>query len=146
MITKLTKSFLIGCIILITACAPRGENRSLDEVLLTAQEKFTAALQASDTPQNEKVRNLSAVLEKFLNTPDAADRKHLADEVALQIEGLTVKAGFPSRPAMTELALQYQNIAAGNATAYFSQGSAKLLVARTYIMLNSELSTTAFRL
>ena len=130
----------------LNACAPRGENHSVDQVLSDAQAKFAMELKSSASPANDKVKSLSDSLEKFMTAADVAQQKSLADALAFSLEDLITKAGYTSRPAMSELALQYQNIAKGSASEYFSKSSAKLLVARTYIMLSSELETTAFRL
>ncbi len=126
----------------ITSCAPRGETKTLDQILDNArvryQEAFDAGVQGEGDLQTQ-LASLSSSLEKLLSASDAAQ----AQEVEDTLRELILHAGFTTRPAMNELSSQYALLAEESEVAPERK---KLLVSRTYRMLARELETTRFRL
>ena len=123
--------------ILLTSCAPRGEYKTVDSLLAISKERY-AKVASIETPAKAELAPLTEKLERVLKD------QQLAAEIAATLRKLTNKAGYPSRPAMSELVLQYENIAT-NPSALINEASLKLLTSRTFNLLAAELQTTAFR-
>ena len=112
-------------IIILTSCAPRGEYKTVDSLLAISKERY-AKVASVETPAKAELAPLTEKLEGVLKD------QQLAAEIAESLRKLTNKAGYPSRPAMSELVLQYENIATsfseGNSTYAETEAAFKPLV------------------
>lgn len=134
------KKIILLLITLLFACAPRGEYKSVDELLQKSKTRYVNSINADSL---KELTVASKELEAFTaNTQHTASAKKLADILT----NLNQKAGYTTRPALNELILQYQKIAANQSSENFNQSAAKLLASRTYNLLASEMQSTAFRL
>lgn len=133
---------ILFALILIAAigCAPRGETKSLDEILQIATRRYEKALAADvDPTTKERLAELASHLERVREGKKVSTASTF---VADELHKLTDSSGYTSRPAMGELANQYRSIAkAGNS----SEDQRILLVSRTYTLLAQELETMKFR-
>lgn len=135
-------------VVLVTACAPRGENQSVDEVL-NSQARTFKALNYADKVRPEINKNLGEIatkLETLSSGKISSEVGTLSTQIAVMLTDLTNHAGYTSRPAMTELVNQYRSLSQDHESRAADQGALKLLVARTYSLLSSELETTKFSL
>jgi hypothetical protein len=143
-IIKLTIPFL-ACV-LLCSCAPRGENQSVDQVLKTQHDNFNSF--ARNASINEaaaaNLKTLTDSLSKLEATEDAKAMGPTSEAISDNISNLILKAGFTSRPALTELSNQYRAISQNPDGA--NHAAVKLLMARTYSALAAELETTKFAL
>lgn len=126
----------------LVSCGPRGESKSLDEVLQIARERYTqVADKASASPANELLTALNKDLESLLES--SQDRSATFGRVGDGLYKVFPKAGAPSRPAIVELAKQYKMLSHEKNV---NDSTVKLVASRTYSMLASELETTGFKL
>lgn len=125
------------------ACAPRGETKTLEEILANSKQRYEAT-QNVQIPDAAKSGVVTATkdMERALTLSASNELAPVLSEIGSTLQGLVASAGFTSRPAMNELAMQFRNLGAGDAA---SSDQVKLLVARTYTLLASELETSAFR-
>ncbi len=137
--------FLVAAL-LIAGCAPRGESKTLSEVLDAGKARYLAAKSAklSDTTQNQ-LTQLTTKLEGLLasssqGSTSSADLNG-ADELLTE---LISHAGVTARAGMNQLARQFRELADLGGTN--NSGAVKLLVGRTYSALGAELETTKFGL
>ncbi len=149
---KLTVRFLSGVITLVSCvsvvgCGPRGEAHTVDQILSDARGGYESAagkVQGNDT---STIRTLTSNIDKVAGIGGGGDARVLSADIATQLEGLSVRAGYTARPAMAELVNQYRNVAADKGSKVsIGAPHLKLLAARTYSLLTAELNTTAFRL
>lgn len=139
--------FAAFLVLTVISCAPRGESKSVDEVLAIQRSKFTEQRDGANLsgPVKQELDSVAAGLETLSQLKKGEAVEPLAVKVS---EGLTVlisDAGYTSRPALSELISQYRVLSADQASE--NGGAAvKLLVARTYSALASELETTKFQL
>lgn len=125
------------------SCAPRGEHKTVDEVLKIAKTRFTNIYTSA---QEDNLKELVGVLETLLADKQGLKVKTNSDVVAKKLFTLNSSAGYTVRPAMRELILQFKSIADGKESKLYNHASLKLIIARTYSLVASELETTAFRL
>ncbi len=129
----------------LIGCAPRGETKTLEQILELAKSRFSSALTVNDGGSAQAVGSGTVKsLEQALLSAENGEPglgKTLA-EIGNNLAVLTSSSGFTSRPAMNELSLQYRHLgSSGNASAE----QVKLLASRTYNLLASELETTGFK-
>ena len=130
-------SVLIATTICLAACAPRGETHTLETVLHTAKARY-AALNATGLDSDASA-SLAKLVEGLKQMEGGQAPAALANQNADLLTQLESKAGYTSRPSMHELIGQFKALpSTANAAA------TKLLVARTYNLLASELETTRF--
>ena len=134
-----------ACLLLFTGCAPRGESKSLSEVLLLARKSY-AAQPKSDLPSEvqDRLSELSQGMErvlKALGSDSGASAENLHD-IGDGLAAILKRAGHTSRPGMTELSNQFLHLGESNK---YSEPQVRLLIARTYSALASELETNRFR-
>jgi hypothetical protein len=132
----------------LVGCQPRGESHTIDQIFSDARSSYHAASQqgvASDV--SASLKGLSEALDRLAGIGGAGDGRDVAAQVADTLTALVEKAGIPSRPAMTALINQYRNVASASGSAP-SLGAAnlKLLAARTYSLVGSELGGVKFGL
>jgi len=137
-------AFSTTACLLLLACAPRGESKTIEELVQVAQGRVTAAGRSAGqvSPQ---VLDLRAALDGALNTSSNSETvppKVLA-AIGEKISDLILHSAPTTRPALTELMRQYR--ALGQAKTVGSD-QVKLLVARTMHTVASELETTKFSL
>ncbi len=138
-VTVLTVSLcLIGC-------APRGESKTIEELVAIAQSRIAEAEVKGDTPISAEVSDLKTSLENVLTVASAGTlvEGKTMSSIGDKIIALIPKAGVTSRASLSELSKQYQILGGG---ASVGADQAKLLVARTLHTVASELETTRFSL
>lgn len=140
---RMLNILIISIGLIITGCGPRGESRSLDEILASAKSEYHAQI-ASVTPEiKPDIDRLTRGLERSLAGVDvASDVRADFSEVEGAMMNLIGKAGYTSRPALGELMSQFRSIANGENS--YSKEQVVLLVARTYFLLSTELKTAKF--
>jgi len=129
----------------LTGCPPRGETRTLAEVLANSKARFSA-VKVDGLPDGvaQAVGSITAALETMIGSSDPVAIASTSAGIAETLAGLTLKAGFTSRPAMGELAAQFRTIGAGGAQV--ASNNVQLLASRTFTVLAAELETTRFGL
>jgi hypothetical protein len=140
-----SKKLLRGAVLVMTlaamaACGPRGETKSLDEVLQIARDRYEhvkGAQVAGDV--RTALDQIGSDLQDLTKAPAAAK----AADVAQLLSSLGTKAAYTTRPALAELVTQYRVMGSDSASAG-SPARVKLLVSRTYHMLAAEMETTKF--
>ncbi|MEZ4754503.1 MAG: hypothetical protein R3A13_09390 [Bdellovibrionota bacterium] len=137
------KLFLFVSLIFLSACAPRGESHTLEQVLKSSQDRYAAASEQAGALKVANVLNQTKQHLEDLLTDENAEQTKTIYETANLLSELSTKAGYTSRPAMTELINQYRELGQlGQA----ESDQLTLLVSRTYSALASELETTKFQL
>ncbi len=132
------KIIAIVFLCLISACAPRGEYKSVDTLLTLAKERY-AKVATVETPAKAELTPLTEKLELVVTDHT------IATDIAKSLRKLIKQAGYTSRPAMNELVLQYESVA-NNSGKLVNDASLKLLTSRTFNLLATELQSTAFRI
>jgi hypothetical protein len=131
---------------LFSACAPRGENNSLDEVLSVQQSSFRNALSSAQlSPELSKtIAGLEGKLKELLASAASTEASSKASLIVEDLSQLLNHAGYTSRPAMNELLNQFRVLADTKSAQNQSGSAIKLLVARTYSLLSAELTGVGF--
>lgn len=143
MIKSLVSISSLLILVALSSCAPRGETRALDEIYRQAVEDYTVKLAAASTvPDLTTLQDLKSLLEKLAQPGATASVSDDAATVATLLAGLAPKAGYTSRPALGEIADQFRSLSLEPESAAATR---KLLAARTFILLTSELETTQFK-
>lgn len=132
------------CFCMITACAPRGESRSVKEVLEIQSSRFADASRSADVSPAVKdlLGKVEAQLIQISGESSAQNSAAIASQTASLLSDLTARAGYTSRPALSEIASQFRVLA--NADIAHSQATLQLLAARTYSVLTAELMGVKF--
>lgn len=132
-------------LVLLSSCAPRGETYSLEEVLNMQEQGFRSSLQSAALAGaiSETVNGLQTKLQNITKAagPEVANQ---SQQISEDLVSLLPHSGFTSRPAMTELANQFRMLGQDSGAATDRGATVKLLVARTYSILNAELSGVKF--
>jgi len=126
------------------ACGPRGETRSLDEVVANARELFYSNSEGKLAPEvKEELVEVAKRLDMVASNSNSSAQN--AADIARYLDQLIAKAGYTSRPALGELFNQWTALAnAPEGTIY--KPSERLLAARTFFALGSELEGVRFSL
>lgn len=149
---KLTARFIsvLVCVVSVVSfagCGPRGEAHTVDQILSDARGGYESVASKVSPNDNGAIRTLTSNIDKVAGIGGGGDARSLSSDIAAQLEGLSVRAGYTARPAMAELVNQYRNVAADKgANVSIGAPHLKLLAARTYSLLTAELNTTQFRL
>jgi len=132
---------LFSSIIFINACAPRGETKTLAEVYANSKERFVT-VQSAAVPSEiaQPLKDIDTRLGQIAGQ-EGAEAAKTASAIADLLTPLTNRAGYTARPAMGEIISQYRMMSQAEEV---KNPSAKLLAARTYSLLASELETTKF--
>lgn len=145
--TLLAASFLVlglASTSALSGCAPRGETKTLDEVLTEARDRFRAvSSKAANSQAQGSVNSLATKLD-LISQAHGSLAANEVGAIADILQGLSLHAGYPSRPAIAELETQYRELSASAAGP--SSAVAKLLAARTFTLVAGELETSAFSL
>ena len=153
-----SRTLIAALIITASGCAPRGESKSLDEVLALARERFSAVQKS--VPANAMAGEASKSLDQAMKAIEGIVAASSLGEQATQAKSveaafseLLPNAGYTSRAALAEVQKQYGQIAnqvsaeaAGLPPAADQVAKVKLAAARAYTILASELETTGFNL
>lgn len=131
----------------ISGCAPRGESHTVDEILSDARAGYKTIVAGRAQGYKDQLSALQVRLDKLAGIGGGGDARSLSGEVAQSLQTLIQHAGFTVRPAMGEIMNQYR-VVATSASKHVSIGAPnlKLLVARTYTLITSELKTTQFKI
>ncbi|RME60690.1 MAG: hypothetical protein D6780_02910 [Candidatus Dadabacteria bacterium] len=147
------KILILAFLLNTSACSPRGETISLDEVFKTAQTKYLLALKKAKQGQRlalnaeKKITKLTSALKGFVTASDTKMIALQSKTIAKILGEIANSAGYTSRPAFGELQKQYQKIFTSAHSGFkVPLRTRKLLSARTYSLLYRELKTTAFKL
>lgn len=133
--------------IFITACGPRGESHTVDEIFTDAKVGYVNASAKLSADLGTSLKTLSGSLDRLAGVGGGGDARPIAGEIAGALTTLSSKAGYTARPALAELINQYRAIAnSSGAPMTLGAANLKLLAARTYSLLAAELATSRFRL
>ncbi len=125
-----------------TGCLPRGETRTLDEVLATARERFQRVEQtAVGAEVAQTLKQVAARMDGTLQAAAADAAKEDLRQAGDLMDSLILRAGYTSRPALGEISAQLRALGAAS---HVEPAQVKLVVARAYGLLASELETTKF--
>lgn len=142
-------SLIVGGALLstVSGCGPRGESRTVDELLTDARTSYQSAYSKTNAGIQGNLKSLASSLDRIAGLGGGGDARQVAGDIASTLTDLSTKAGYTARPAMAELISQYRTVSERTDVAV-SIGAAnlKLLAARTYALLSNELKTTQFRL
>jgi hypothetical protein len=132
----------------VSGCLPRGEAHSVDEIFTDARSSYNSVSKDVPADVGTSLSQISANLDKLAGINGAGDAREVSRQVAESLNGLMGRTGFTTRPALTELINQYRAIGASNGAPMSLDNNAtlKLLAARTYTLLKTEIATTSFKL
>jgi hypothetical protein len=130
----------------VSGCGPRGESHTVDQILADARSGFQQVSTAATGDAAGSLKNLASALDKLAGLGGGGDAKAVSSDVANTLTGLSGKVGYTVRPALAELVSQYRTVAEDSASASIGAPNLKLLVARTYSLMASELTTTQFKI
>ncbi len=141
-----TLSAVVWCAAAVLGCGPRGESHTLDQVFSDARTEFNAVATAN-VPGDvaTSLKQVAADLDKLAGIGGGGDAKEISQAVANSIDSLIEKSGMTQRASMTELVNQYRSVGSAAAVSVGAP-QLKLLTARTYTLLKSELISTKFGL
>ncbi|MBX7143660.1 MAG: hypothetical protein K1X79_04345 [Oligoflexia bacterium] len=128
----------------LSACAPRGETKNLDEILAASKARYS---RVSSAMAQQDVGAALSTVSKHLEALVSGDAMHAGQDlgqVADLLSQLVSKSGYTVRPAMGEIMAQYRNLASSSGHTQVTSAQLKLLAARTYDLLSGELETTKF--
>ena len=151
LLTVVAVAFLGGSVLMVSGCAPRGESQSLSDILDQSRERFRLAeLKVGDSPIKAQLSAVSQKLNEIEKVQDPTILKPATTELKNGLIALLPHAGYTVRPAFSEIVNQYQAISNGSQittdSALPGSPEVRLLVARTYTILASELETGKFSL
>lgn len=141
---KITSALLIS--LALVACN-RGESKTIEELVEISKERISESMTEAEMAGEEAIRDEVAKLQEdltgLLQSAEAGDMVDSLglNAVAEQINSLVPKAGATSRSSLTELSKQFQ-ILGGDSKVQSDQ--VKVLVARTFHSLASEMESTKF--
>lgn len=129
----------------VSSCLPRGETHTLDQVLGDAQIRYQSqSRELTNAEVAKAIGEIETKIQEMLAGGDRFDYRAAGTQVSDQLYAVAPHAGYTSRPALGELASQYRNLPAG--ATHGAAARVKLLVARTYSLLSSELEGARFGL
>lgn len=130
----------------LIACAPRGESKSLNEVVAIAKNRFALVQEVPvDAAVKESLKPVVKALEDIVNNPRGGGVTKNSKVIAVALSELSMRTSYTNRPALGELLSQYLVMSTTPASEV-NGASVKLLAARTYSLLASELETRRFTL
>jgi hypothetical protein len=133
-------------VLLIAGCAPRGETKSLQQVLEAARSQYVELVR---NEQSETLKATLIDLAKNLEDMVAANGESApiasaTSQVIDKLSSLIATAGYTSRASMGEILMQHRVVLEDADKGAVNAARVKLLAARTYSLMNSELATTRF--
>lgn len=129
----------------LLACKPRGESRTLDQIYSDARSSYVSGSESASVDVRSALTDIAGKLDNLAEQGRAGgDVKTLAGSVASSLDGLMGKVGVTARPALAELINQYR-VASTSSSEAAGSPSLRLLIARTYTLLATEIRTSNFR-
>jgi hypothetical protein len=141
-------SLVVSSVMLVVAsgCAPRGESHTVEQILADARSAYQSVATSAPAETGAALKFLATSLDRIAGLGGGGEAKVISQEIAAMLSELSPKAGYTVRPAMAELVNQYRTIAGNNDSALsIGAPNLKLLAARTYALVTSELKTTQFK-
>jgi hypothetical protein len=137
---------LLVAILLIAGCAPRGESKSLGEVIEAGKARYMAAKGANVSDEIQtKLGVLTTKLDEVLGAAkQGAVNSATLGQIDEMLSELIGHAGVTARAGMNQLSKQYRELSSSSEAA--SAGAVGLLVGRTYSAIGAELESTKFGL
>jgi hypothetical protein len=129
----------------ISGCGPRGESHTVDQILSDARGAYQQVSTAASGDAANSLKSLSTSLDKLAGIGGGGDAKAVSGEIVATLTGLSTKVGYTVRPALAELVNQYRLVSEDKG-ASVGAPNLKLLVARTYSLITSELKTSQFKI
>lgn len=134
-----------------SACGPRGESHTVDQIFSDAKvaySRMSASVIAGGLPADvtQSISKISQDVDLLAGVGGVGDAKSVAKEVSGLLDSLISKSGMTQRASMTELVNQYRIIAKSEGPVSIQAPQLKLIAARTYALLNAELTSTKFGL
>jgi hypothetical protein len=135
-----------AALVVVAGCAPRGESHSIEQILTDSRASYQSVAGSAPQDTSASLKFLTGSLDRIAGLGGGGEAKVISQEIANMLTELGPKSGYTVRPAMAELVNQYRVIASKN-DGPISIGSPnlKLLAARTYSLIASELKTTQFK-
>jgi len=130
---------------MISGCGPRGESHTVDQVLSDARGAYQQVSASASGDAANSLKSLSTALDKLAGIGGGGDAKVISGDVVNVLTGFSTKVGYTVRPALAELVNQYRSVSEDEG-ASIGAPHLKLLVARTYSLLTSELKTSQFKI
>ena len=100
----------------VASCAPRGETKSLDEILKLSKYRFEEALRKSALePETEELlknaeNHLVALEERSTESQDRGSYLSSARAMDATLRELLPRVGYTTRPAFSEIVSQYSSL------------------------------------
>jgi hypothetical protein len=140
--SKVVGSLGLALVLVTGGCEPRGETKTLEEVVQVSRLQLDQAMKRDISPSAlAPLSKTREVLEALLKEARAGVETGQYEAVASLLAELAVGAGYTSRPALGELADQWRAL-----TGSSNRPEVRLLVSRTMSALASELEGVAFSL
>jgi len=131
----------------VAGCAPRGESHTVEQILTDARSAYHSVASQAPADTSAALKFLTASLDRIAGLSGGGEAKAISQDIAMKLVELSTKAGYTVRPAMAELINQYRTIAAdAGSSVSIGAPNLKLLAARTYALVTSELKTTQFKI
>ena len=144
---RISLSLLVASTLSVVGCAPRGESHTVDQILSDARAAYGEVSVQLAPEVDSALKSLTQSLDRLAGLQGGGDARQVSSGVVDTLTSLIPKAGFTQRAAMTELINQYRTISATQgAPLTLGAPNLKLVVARTYSILSSELASTKFRI
>ena len=147
--THSVKLAVISILVLLCSCQPRGETKSVDQVLEYEKARFSTASSVSLAPDiKASLGKTQELLEELLSEWNTPALSKDAVGVAELLGTLVGHAGVTARPAFDEIIREYRALGElpPEADVKTESGRIRLLVSRTYGLLASELQSRGFSL
>ncbi|MCS6961715.1 MAG: hypothetical protein NZT61_04335 [Deltaproteobacteria bacterium] len=133
----LRTSLITAVIVLVLGCQPRGETKSVEEILSISKERFNRAYSASEFEKKKQVGKVIDILNSILEKPTRTDFLLLGEHLMMLL---------PHASPTVKTSLYYQadtsfNLAEKDS---ISRGELFLFASRVYHSLSSELETSKF--
>jgi hypothetical protein len=140
------RTIFLLTVIFVFGCSPRGETLTVDQVLADAQTHFTALMGQVDTSgMKQTLADAAASLAALAASEPSKETLRSQGEIVIdKLATLTEGAGYTSRPALGEISTQFRALTMKEDAPSFD--TVKLLVARSYNLLASELEGVKFQL
>jgi hypothetical protein len=144
---RISLSLLVASTLSVVGCAPRGESHTVDQILSDARAAYGEVSVQLAPEVDSALKSLTQSLDRLAGLQGGGDARQVSSGVVDTLTTLIPKAGFTQRAAMTELINQYRTISTTQgAPLTLGAPNLKLVVARTYSILSSELASTKFKI
>lgn len=145
-LTRISALLLIASTVVSLGCAPRGESHTVDQILNDARSAYKEVSVQVAPEVDSALKTLTQSLDRLAGLQGGGDARQVSSGVVDNLSGLVSRAGYTQRAAMTELINQYRTISTSQgAPLTLGAPNLKLVVARTYTILSSELASTKFK-